>query len=72
VGSFGFYFLGLGLAFAFVGFVSLTAFIGAPQHKISPVSQPHWSSTKTTRPQSSHLYLSPFFFAKNLRLPKTL
>jgi hypothetical protein len=72
VESMGSYFLGLGLAFAFVGFVSLTVFMGAPQHNISPVSQPHGSSTKTTRPQSSHLYLSPFFFAKNLHLPKTL
>jgi len=51
----------LGFAFS----VLATGFIGMPQQTMSHVSQPHGSSTKTTSPQSSHLYLSPFLFAKN-------
>lgn len=53
------YFLGFGLD---VDLVVLAGFIGLPQHTKSHVAQPHGSSTKTTSPHSSHLYLSPFFF----------
>jgi hypothetical protein len=57
------YFLGLdGLPLAFA---SLAGFIGLSQQTSSQLSQPHGSSIKTTRPQSSHLYRSPFFFTKN-------
>jgi hypothetical protein len=58
--------LGLALGFA-LGFAlaAATGFIGVPQQTISTGSQPHGSSTKSTSPQSSHLYLSPFLFAKN-------
>jgi len=62
------YFLGLAFGFggAAFGFAfAATGFIGAPQQTISDVSHPHGSSTKTTSPQVSHLYLSPFLFAKN-------
>jgi hypothetical protein len=41
-----------------------TGFIGCSQHISSHASHPHGSSTNTTRPQSSHLYFSPFFLAK--------
>src|SRR4030042_5357687 len=52
----------LGLAFAFS---ILTGFIGALQQTMSHGSHAQGSSTMTTSPQSSHLYFSPFFFAKN-------
>ncbi len=60
------YFLGrvvltLGLTF---GLDASTFFMGAAQQTISQSLQPHTSSTKTTSPQASHLYLSPLFFAK--------
>jgi len=69
----GAYFLGLAAAFGLVfalglGFSSLTGFIGALQQTMSHVSHPHGSSTKMTSPHSSHLYFSPFFFAKNFTL----
>jgi hypothetical protein len=59
--------LGFGLAFAFValaGLAALAGFMGAPQQTSSVVSQPQGSTTSIMRPQSSHLYWSPFFFAK--------
>ena len=60
----------LGLAFVLgTDFSALTCFIGAPQQITSQSSHPQTSSTKTTSPHSSHLYLSPFFFTKN-HLPK--
>jgi|WetSurMetagenome_2_1015567.scaffolds.fasta_scaffold71666_3 hypothetical protein len=63
------YFVGLaalGLGFALdAGFSSLTCFIGVPQQTTSQSSQPQTSSTRITSPQLSHLYFSPFFFAKN-------
>jgi hypothetical protein len=44
---------------------ALTGFIGSPQQINSPVSsQSQGLSIKITRPQSSHLYRSPFFLAK--------
>lgn len=44
---------------------ALTGLIGSPQQINSPVSsQSHGLSIKTIRPQSSHLYWSPFFLAK--------
>jgi hypothetical protein len=46
------------------GFASLTGFIGTSQQIKSQSEQPQTSSTKTTRPHSSHSYFSPFFFAK--------
>jgi len=55
--------LGLGFALAF-DFSSLTGFMGTPQQITSQSSQLHTSSTKTISPHSSHLYFSPFFFAK--------
>jgi hypothetical protein len=61
----GVYFLVFGLSFAFA---ALMGFIGSPQHTSSHAAQPQGSSTKTISPHSSHLYFSPFFFAKNLRL----
>ena len=71
----GTYFLGLAalsLGFALgLGFSSLTCFIGAPQQTMSHSSQPQTSSTKMTSPHSSHLYFSPFFFAKNFTFQKT-
>jgi len=64
------YFLVFVLAFGLPLFSTfVTSFIGAPQQTISHGSQPHGSSTKTTKPHSSHLYLSPFLFAKNQHLP---
>ncbi len=60
--------LAFGFAFGFVFCGSLTGFIGFSQQTISHDSQPHGSSTATTNPHSSHLYLSPFLFAKNLHL----
>jgi hypothetical protein len=57
--------LALGLLFGFGFSVIFTGFIGSPQQTISTGSQPHGSSTKSISPQSSHLYLSPFLFAKN-------
>jgi hypothetical protein len=57
--------LRLGFAFVVV-FSCLTCFIGTPQQITSQSSQPQISSTKTTSPHSSHLYLSPFFFAKKI------
>jgi hypothetical protein len=62
---------GFGLAFGFGFSCDFTGFIGSPQQTISVVSQPHGSSTRSTSPQSSHWYLSPFLFAKKLHLPKT-
>jgi hypothetical protein len=62
------YFLALGLVLGFtLGFAFETSngFIGAPQQITSHASQPHGSSTETTSPHSLHLYLSPFFAAKN-------
>jgi hypothetical protein len=53
------YFLALGF----------TSFIGTSQHMKSQGAQPHGSSTATTTPQSSHLYLAPFF-AMFFHLPK--
>lgn len=47
------YFLALGL----------TSFIGTLQHIKSHSVHPHASSTTTTIPHSSHLYLLPFFLA---------
>jgi hypothetical protein len=68
-GFVGTYFAGLaalGLGFALdAGFSSLTCFIGVPQQTTSQSSQPQTSSTTMTSPQLSHLYFSPFFFAKN-------
>ena len=47
--------LGLGLAFGFAFSTAFTGFIGSPQQTSShDSSQPHGSSTKTTKPQSSH------------------
>jgi len=64
--------LGLGFALAF-DFSSLTGFMGTPQQIISQSSQLHTSSTKTISPHSSHLYFSPFFFAKKSpALPRLL
>jgi cytochrome c biogenesis protein CcdA len=59
------YLLVFGLAFGFAFCGSLTGFIGSSQQTISHGSQPHGSSTAITSPHSSHLYLSPFLFAKN-------
>jgi len=58
-----FFVFALGFCFA-LAFSSLTGFIGALQQTMPHGSQPQGSST-TTSPHSSHLYLSPFFFAKN-------
>jgi hypothetical protein len=58
--------LAFGLAFAVV---ALTGFIGTLQHIKSHASQPQGSSIKTTSPHSSHLYFSPFLFAKSSHLP---
>jgi hypothetical protein len=44
---------------------AFAGFIGCPQQTISHGSQPQGSSIKTTSPQSSHSYLSPFLLAKN-------
>jgi hypothetical protein len=63
------YFLVFGFGFGFAFWVSLMGFIGSSQQTISHVSQPHGSSTAITSPHSSHLYLSPFLFAKNQHLP---
>jgi hypothetical protein len=72
----GTYFLGLatvGLGFTTgLGFVSLIGFIGAPQQTKSHSAQPQSSSTKITSPHSSHLYFSPFFFAKKFTSKKSL
>jgi hypothetical protein len=44
---------------------ALTGFMGSSQQISSHVSShSHGFSIKTTRPHSSHLYCSPFFFAK--------
>jgi hypothetical protein len=62
----------LTLAAGFFAAVALTDFMGAPQHTNSHVSShSHGFSTKTTRPQSSHSYFSPFFFAKKNHLLKS-
>jgi hypothetical protein len=46
---------------------ALTGFIGCSQHTSSHVSShSHGFSINTTRPHSSHLYCSPFFFAKKI------
>jgi len=62
--------LGLGFGFYFdFGFASaFTSFIGSPQHITSHGSHSHppqGVSTAITSPHSSHLYFSPFLFAKN-------
>jgi hypothetical protein len=45
--------------------VALTGFIGCSQQTSShPSAHSHGLSIKTTRPHLSHLYCSPFFFAK--------
>jgi hypothetical protein len=52
---------------------ALTGFIGSSQQISSHVSShSHGFSTKTTRPHSSHLYCSPFFFAKKSPSKKPL
>jgi hypothetical protein len=56
---------GFGLAFAF-----WTGFIGTLQQIKLGSTQPQASSTKTTSPQLSHLYLSPFFFANSFTFRK--
>ena len=53
--------------------VALTGFIGSSQQISSHVSShSHGLSIKTTRPHSSHLYCSPFFFAKKSPSKKPL
>jgi tellurite resistance protein TehA-like permease len=65
------YFFGFGFAFALaLGTVFLAGFIGVPQQIKSHEAQPQASSTTTTIPHSSHLYLSPFF-ATQFAPPKT-
>ncbi len=52
---------------------ALTGFIGCSQHTSSHVSShSHGFSISTTRPHSSHLYCSPFFFAKKSPSKKPL
>lgn len=71
------YFLGLALAFGLAlvfglafgfAFSALTGSIGIPQQIKSQGVHPQGSSTMITSPQSSHVYFSPFFFAKSFHL----
>jgi hypothetical protein len=65
--------LDFGFAFGPAGaFVSLNGFIGWLQQTMSHASHPQGSSTTTTSPHSSHLYFSPFFFAKKSPSSKLL
>ncbi len=57
--------LGAALVVLGAALASLTGFIGWLQHTSWHVGQPQGSSTKTTSPQFSHWYFSPFCFAKN-------
>jgi len=63
----------MSLAYAFFAFDTgffaaaeddFAGFIGSPQQTNSQDSQPQGSSTRTTSPQSSHWYRSPFFLTK--------
>ncbi len=68
------YFLGFTGAFEAALFAeALTGFMGSSQQISSHVSShSHGFSIKTTRPHSSHLYCSPFFFAKKSPSKKQL
>lgn len=53
--------------------VAFTCFIGFSQHVIwHPSPHSHGFSTKTTNPQSSHSYCSPFFLTKKSPSKKQL